>query len=327
MAHALSDRASARSVSAVAETAAAANPTTLPAVDRPAEQTRARYPDLEGVADRDGGRIGYEVYGAGDPPIMFVPPWIIVHSRIWKAQIPDFARRHRVIAWDARGNGRSDRPVDPAAHGDEAIAKDLLAVLDASGTEAAVLVGLSSAAVPQIIVASEHPDRVLGLVLIAPSVPLGERVAERDFPFEDVLETEQGWAKQNRHFWQRDFRAYLAFFFGQMFNEPHSTKQIEDAVGYGTTTDADTLGATMYAPSVERDAFQGLCATLRCPVLIIQGDRDAISGPSRGFELARAIPHGQLEVLEGGGHGPSGRDPVRVNLLIRAFIRDLGSAS
>ena len=300
-----------------------------PATDAPAgrEQTRARYPDLEGVAERDGGRIGYEVYGSGDPPIMFVPPWIIVHSRIWKAQIPDFARRHRVIAWDARGNGRSDRPTDPGAHGDLSIAEDLLAVLDASRTESAVLVGLSSAAVPQIIVAAEHPERVLGLVFIAPSVPLGERVAGRDVPFEDVLETEHRWAKQNRHFWRRDFRAYLEFFFGEMFNEPHSTKQIEDAVGYGTTTDAETLGATMYASSVERDAFLGLCTAVRCPVLIIQGDRDAISGPSRGIELARAIPHAQLEVLEGGGHGPSGRDPVRVNLLIRAFIRDLGGPS
>ena len=66
------------------------------------------------IVERDGGRIAYEVYGAGDPPIMFVPPWQIVHSRVWKAQIPDFARRHRVIAWDNRGNGRSDRPTRSA---------------------------------------------------------------------------------------------------------------------------------------------------------------------------------------------------------------------
>jgi pimeloyl-ACP methyl ester carboxylesterase len=299
-----------------------------PTTDAPGghDQSRARYPDIEGVAERDGGRIGFEVYGAGDPPVMFVPPWNIVHSRIWKAQIPDFARRHKVIAWDARGNGRSDRPTDPAAHGDEAIAKDLLAVLDASGTESAVLVGLSSAVVPQIIVASQYPDRVLGLILIAPSVPLGERLADRDIAFEDVLDTEEGWKKQNIHFWRRGFRSWLEFFFGQMFNEPHSTKQIEDAVGYGSSTDAETLAATMHAVDVDRDTFLRLCAALRCPILIIQGDRDAISGPSRGIELSRAIPQAQFEFLEGSGHGPSGRDPVRVNLLIRDFIRDLGSA-
>jgi pimeloyl-ACP methyl ester carboxylesterase len=291
------------------------------------EQMRARVPDIEGVAERDGGRIAFEVYGTGDPPIMFVPPWIIVHSRIWKAQIPVFARHHRVITWDARGNGRSDRPQDPAAHSDEALAQDLLAVLDASGTSSAVLVGLSGAAVPAIMVASDHPDRVLGLVLIGPAVPLGDRLPERDVPFEPVLDSEDGWAKQNIHFWRRDFRAYLEFFFGQAVNEPHSTKQIEDAVGYGGSTDPETLGATMHAESVDKATFLRMCASVRCPVLIIQGDRDAITGPSRGIELARAIPHAQFEILEGAGHIPNARDPIRVNLLMRAFLRDLGGSA
>jgi pimeloyl-ACP methyl ester carboxylesterase len=314
-------------VHAPADRAAPSTPTPTTDARTRREQTRARYPDFEGVAERDGGRIGFEVYGTGDPPVMFVPPWAIVHSRIWKAQIPDVARRHRVIAWDVRGNGRSDRPRDPSAHSDEAIAKDLLAVLDASGTESAVLVGLSSATVPAIMVAAQHPDRVLGLVLIGPSVPLGDRIPGRDIPFEDVLETEEGWGKQNIHFWRRDFTAFLEFFFGEMFNEAHSTKQIEDAVGYGTSTDSETLGATMHADSVDRDPFLRMCASLRCPVMVIQGDRDAITGPSRGIELAQAIPHARLELIEGAGHGPSGRDPVRVNLLIRAFIRDLAGSS
>src|SRR5919109_2500857 len=116
-----------------------------PRTDEPPEQTRARYPDVVGVVQRDGGRIAWEAYGQGDPPIVFVPPWQIVHSRVYKAQIPDFARRHRVIAWDNRGNGRSDRPTDPAAHTTLERASNLEAVMDAAGVEAAVLVGLSSA--------------------------------------------------------------------------------------------------------------------------------------------------------------------------------------
>jgi hypothetical protein len=59
------------------------------------EQSRARYPDVEGYARReDGTRIFYEVYGEGDRTIVFVPPWAIVHSRLWKAQIP-YARGGR----------------------------------------------------------------------------------------------------------------------------------------------------------------------------------------------------------------------------------------
>jgi predicted glycosyltransferase len=54
-------------------------------------------------------------------------------------------------------------------------------------------------------------------------------------------------------------------------------------------------------------------------VLVIQGSQDAIVGPQRGIELAEATG-GELVMLEGSGHGPHARDPVKVNLLLRDFI-------
>jgi hypothetical protein len=47
------------------------------------------------------------------------------------------------------------------------------------------------------------------------------------YPFDEVLDTDEGWAKENRHYWRRDWRGYLEWFFSQCFTEPHSTKQIE----------------------------------------------------------------------------------------------------
>ena len=78
------------------------------------EQTRARYPDESGYVQRDGVRVYYEAYGTGEPAILFLPTWEIVHSRAWKFQIPYFARHGRVVTFDRRGNGRSDRPADYA---------------------------------------------------------------------------------------------------------------------------------------------------------------------------------------------------------------------
>ena len=72
------------------------------------EQSRARYPDSEGYVSRDGVRIFYEVYGDGDPTILLLPTWSIIHSRHWKAQIPYLARHFRVVTFDGRGNGRSE---------------------------------------------------------------------------------------------------------------------------------------------------------------------------------------------------------------------------
>jgi len=287
----------------------------------PTEQSRARYPDDAGFAERDGGRIWWESYGHGDPPIVFVPPWQIVHSRIWKAQIPDLARRHRVVTWDARGNGRSDRPRDPVVHTGRARANDLEAVLDAAGIESAVLIGLSSAASPIVIYAAAHPERVGRLVFVCPATPLGQ--PGPDVPFEEPLDDDDGWNKENIHFWRRDFRAYLEFFFSEVFPEPHSTKQREDAVGYGLTTDVETLAATVRAPaSFDVDSYRAMCASIRCPTLVIQGTDERITHVTQGTGLAEAIPGARVVLVEGAGHAPNLRDPVRITLLIRAFLED-----
>ena len=74
------------------------------------EQSRARYPDDEGCVERDGVSVFYEVYGDGPRTILLLPTWSIIHSRHWKAQIPYLARHARVVTFDGRGNGRSDRP-------------------------------------------------------------------------------------------------------------------------------------------------------------------------------------------------------------------------
>ena len=80
---------------------------------RAREQTRARYPDETGFVERDGVRVFWERYGDGSPTILLMPTWTIVHSRHWKVQIPYLARHFRVVMFDGRGNGRSDRPSGP----------------------------------------------------------------------------------------------------------------------------------------------------------------------------------------------------------------------
>src|SRR5215472_8834600 len=105
---------------------------------------RVRYPDAQGFVDRGGVRVGYEVFGEGEPAVVFAPVNPYVHSHVWKAQVPCLARRFRVITIDPRGNGRSDRPQSPAAYADTEFVADTVAVLDACGVERAVVAGLSS---------------------------------------------------------------------------------------------------------------------------------------------------------------------------------------
>jgi pimeloyl-ACP methyl ester carboxylesterase/predicted glycosyltransferase len=282
---------------------------------------RASLPSREGYVERDGVRVFYEVHGEGSPTLLMLPTWSVIHSRCWKAQVPYLGRHYRVVTFDGRGNGLSDRPTDPEAYREEEFAADALAVLDATGTGRAILVSLSIGAIRGLLLAANHPDRVAGSVFISPTVALAPNVPERSVhSFTEPLDSTEGWAKYNQHHWRRDYRDFLEFFFSQMFTEPHSTKQIEDCVGWGLETDPDALIASATAPGrPNKERTLELCSRVRCPVLVIHGDQDAISPHTRGVLLACAT-QGALVTLEGSGHGPHARDPVKVNLLLREFV-------
>jgi pimeloyl-ACP methyl ester carboxylesterase/predicted glycosyltransferase len=281
------------------------------------EQTRARYPDEAGDVVRDAVRLHWEVYGKGEPTVFLLPTWSIVHSRHWKMQIPYLARHCRVVTFDGRGNGASDRPLE--GYDVLTFADDALAVLDATHTERAFLVSLSMGAQWSLVLAAEHPGRVQGSVFICPAVPVGESVPSRRlYPWDVELDTDEGWAKYNRHYWLRDYRGFLEFFFAQMYNEPHSTKAIEDCVGWGLETTPEVLIATQ-DDGLDEPTTRALAARLDAPALVIQGTEDAITGAGRGIALAEATG-GSLVLLEGSGHGPHVREPVEVNHLLRDFV-------
>jgi pimeloyl-ACP methyl ester carboxylesterase/predicted glycosyltransferase len=236
---------------------------------------------------------------------------------MWKGQIPWFARRFRVLTFDPRGNGKSDRPEGAEAYSEQDYADDALAVLDATGTDAAGLVSISRGAQRALLLGDQHPERVIGSVFIGPAVPITSRPPST---FGDRLDSDEEWSKFNEHYWRKDHEGFLEFFFGQIFNEPHSTKQLEDCVAWGLETDAETLIATEYAPKIpDPEALLELCSRVSYPVLVIHGAGDAIVPRERGRLLAEATG-GRLVTLERSGHCPHARDPVGVNLLLEGFF-------
>jgi pimeloyl-ACP methyl ester carboxylesterase len=291
------------------------------AVVAPQEQSRARYPDEEGYVERDGVRIFYEVYGDGEPTVFLLPTWSIIHSRHWKMQIPYLARHCRVLTFDGRGNGKSDRPSAPEAYAEDEFAADALAVMDATETPSAIIVSFSLGSHRAAILAAEHPERVAGAVFMGSGLPLAPHHAERTvYLFNERLDTDDGWAKYNQWYWLENYERFLEFFFSKFFSEPHSTKPFEDCVGWGLETTPETLVATRLAPAVDEARARELCARIRCPVLVIHGDKDALQPIGRAVALAEATG-GTMVTLEGSGHGPHVRDPVKVNLLLRDFVK------
>ena len=287
---------------------------------------RARYPDKEGFVDRDGVNIHFELYENDGPTILLMPTWSLVHSRHWKMQIPYLARHYRVLTFDGRGNGKSDRPKTAEAHGLGEYLADAIAVMDETQTDKAFLAGMSQGGYYSMHLAARFPDRVLGVIVFGSATGLRAAFPELALPgrleyeWDAELDTSEGWAKYNKHHWLRDYPDFVDFFIGQCITEPHSTKLNEDAVGWALDTDAEVLVAE--ALSTDQVAGEDAAAAYRsiqCPLLIIHGDDDHIIYHKGSAKLAE-ITGGELVLIGGGGHFIHGREPVKSNRLIGDFI-------
>ncbi len=288
---------------------------------------RAREPDEQGYVERDGVRVGYEVFGSGGPAVLLLPTWSIAPSLIWKLQVPHLARHARVITFDPRGNGRSDHPAGAAAYAHDEFVHDALQVLDATGTEHAVLVALSRGNIYALRLAVERPDRVLGWVALGPYLPGLAGADQRDqlrLEFDSDFGTDEGWNRYNRHSWLRDQRGFAEFFFGELLPEPHSTKPFEDAVTWALDIEPERLVDSEQATLAGGWDAAELAARVTCPVLVIHGTDDRAVPLAHG-ELLAELARGSIVRMEGSGHLALVRRPVAVNRLVRDFVASVGS--
>ena len=282
---------------------------------------RAKLPALEGSVDRNGVKIHYEVYGNGDHTILFIPSWSIVHSRVYKAQVPYFSERFRCVTYDPRGNGKSDRPLDPKAYRLHDYVGDALAVLDAAGADKAILFGFSLSGLVCAALAAHHPERTEAVITIGANSPLAAKYDYKTYDsYALELDNHVGWQKYNRGYWRSDYPDFTDFFVRQIFVEPHSTKQIEDGVAWASETDAEVLIATMEV-SGEGDLVMDEAAygRIRCPMLVIHGEKDPVAPPAASAMVAK-MTDSELAVIPGAGHAPHARFPAKINTMVRDFL-------
>jgi pimeloyl-ACP methyl ester carboxylesterase/predicted glycosyltransferase len=282
---------------------------------------RALQPDRSGAVIRDGVSVAYDLYGEGHAQTVFLlPTWTITHSMHWKCQVPALARHYRVITSDGRGHGRSDRPQEPAAYTVEEYVADAVAILDETGTDRALVAGVSRGGVHAAFLAADHPDRVAGLVLIAPALNIGPNDPAVELALLDAdAQTDEGLDLFSEKAWRRAFPKFAQAFWETVFSEPHSTKPIEDAVGWQLETDAETLIATVRTPRPDREETAARLLAIRCPSLVIHGTDDVIV-PTGAGEATADLIGADLLLLDGSGHCPQSRDPVRVNSALLDFF-------
>jgi pimeloyl-ACP methyl ester carboxylesterase len=278
----------------------------------------------KGFIERDGARVHYQVFGAGPRALLLLPTFTIVHSGFWARQITHFTQRYTVIAFDAPGNGASDRPAGPEAYSDWKVASDAVAVMDTVGAETAAAVSLSGGAVYGLILAANHPGRVPASVFIAPGLPVTPSYPERvvaQAVFEEPQPEYTEWGKWNRHYWQQDWQGFLEFFSAKCFSEPGPAADIRRWVQMGLETTPEVILTALEAPGPDVDEIRQLIDSLKTPVLFVHGSEDEVIPLARSEELAR-LTGGELVVIEGSGHEPQYRQAERLNAALDQFLAE-----
>ncbi len=116
------------------------------------------------LLDRDGVKIYYEVHGEG--PVILLTHGYSSTSQMWRGQIEELSRDHKLVIWDMRGHGESDSPDDLAQYSEALTVEDMAALLDAVGTKKAIIGGLSLGGYMSLAFNATHPDRVDALLII-----------------------------------------------------------------------------------------------------------------------------------------------------------------
>jgi pimeloyl-ACP methyl ester carboxylesterase len=220
----------------------------------------------------------------------------------------------RAAAPDLRGHGWSSKPLDVRAYSPAALARWLLAALDALGIRRAVLLGHSLGGHVALEAALAAPGRVAGLVLVA---PLGFSAVGRLRALR--LATPALLAPVLPYLATRAaVRVGLATSYGP--GRGPSERDVDEY--WAPTADPDLARAARlvahasdWSPGA-RDRLAGIA----CPAHVILGDRDNLIAVEAVRPLAAALPRGTFEVLPGVGHVPVDEAPERVLAAVASVV-------
>jgi 3-oxoadipate enol-lactonase len=238
----------------------------------------------------------FESAGEGSPALVFTHGLAADHST-WRAQVEHFSQRHRVVACDLRGHGRSGAAAGPCRLAD--LAADLGEVLDRAGLERAVLVGHSAGGVVVMRFALDHPKRAVAVVLVGTASECNARGL--------------------------DYYEQLA-----TLAERGETAKVRKRLGVGSEADgAPPFDAATFANvaramgHLHHEPLTARLGEIRCPALVLVGEKDFL-GAGGSVIMSRALPNARLEIVPGRGHGLFLEDPTGFNHLVAEFLAEIG---
>lgn len=247
--------------------------------------------------------VHYEEQGQGSGVVLVHGLGNDLH--LWDEIATELARLHRVIRYDVRGFGETDKPAGPYTLA--GFAADLAGLLDALGIDCAHVMGLSMGGVIAQRFALDFPRRARSLVLVSTSSEVGDKARAAWLRLADVIEA--------RGFDARSADASRAF------SPEFAARHPEIVAATGQHNAANEPRA--YAAAARASggfAWTEELGRIDCPVLIVQGLADRLTPPGGSVKMARALRRARLLMVEGAGHNIQIEQPVALANAAAGFF-------
>jgi pimeloyl-ACP methyl ester carboxylesterase len=249
----------------------------------------------------DGARIAYDVVGAG-PPLLLVSGQASDRN-IWRPVREAFAARHRVVTFDHRGTGDSDKPEAP--YSTRGFADDAIAVLDALGIPRAHASGMSMGGRICQWLGIDHAPRI-GALVLGCTTPGNAHGVRRPVHVDPVLLSgdpermlpflvSSAWAAANRGF-LAEWKAWML-----AHPVPPHARQLH------------------FQASEGHDAWE-LLPRITAPTLVIHGSEDEMNVPANAPLLTERIPGAELHLIAGARHVYFWDHGEEANRVVGAFL-------
>ena len=274
-------------------------------------------------ADSDGVSVAYQVFGEGPVDLVWVPGYVSNLEFTWQHTLTArFAQRlgsfARVIAFDKRGTGLSDRVSADYIPDLETRMDDVRAVMDAAGSERAVIFGISEGGPMSALFAATYPARTIALIMYgaspryawAPDFPSGYTDEDSERYIEDIR---SGWG--SREMAADEIASWMA---PNLAGDPGAIDWMMSFLRLGASPGAAIALEVMN----QQIDVRSILPTIQVPTLVVhrEGDRD-IRVP--GSYITERIPGSTLKVLPGEDHGPWFGDAEALLGTIESFVKDV----
>jgi pimeloyl-ACP methyl ester carboxylesterase len=254
----------------------------------------------------NGIKIYYETYGEGFPVILIGGLGSEIQS--WAAQIPIYSKHFMVIAFDNRGAGRSDKPDVPYTI--ELMADDARELLRALGVRYSYVVGKSMGGMIGQWLAIKYPDLVKKLVL-------GCTSASRDEVGNEILR--MGRETATKIGMKAVWLSAIFWGYSREYIEKNLSS-IKEVLAKVPESPEALAGYIRQSLACEGHNTTDSVKKIKCPTLVMFGERDLIVSPKRSRELAQLIPGAKLKVFKDIGHGFWRERQDEVDRLVLDFL-------